>query len=169
MIPAVRKDGLGVAVRDVCNTKLDMLMEISDYSYSSQVKWVLNLVNALSLKNITLVLPENGELIGLRLAAENQHLFSRIVLTSSDFQCGLGNSNGIKIWHPFSTKWRQIYPPLHIGEFSAKHTLNCSEIEALAMQILRLSLLKWRTVHPTLLGPLHTKSQETCQSPKIFD
>lgn len=55
----------------------------SDYSHSRHVAWVLSLLQQLQLKDMTLMSQDWGGLIGLRLAAEQPQLFSRILAANT--------------------------------------------------------------------------------------
>ena len=48
----------------------------SDYSHTRHVQWIDSVLHQLQLKNITLVCQDWGGLIGLRLVAEQPHLFA---------------------------------------------------------------------------------------------
>src|SRR4030042_448284 len=50
-----------------------------DYTYQRHVDWTRAVLEALDLRNITLVCQDWGGLIGLRLAAEHPERFARIV------------------------------------------------------------------------------------------
>lgn len=147
MIPAMSKAGLRVFAADLLSLgRPYMPDEIKDYSFASQVKWVLELIRALDLQNITLVLQEKGALLGLRLAAEYPHLFSRIILTNEGLSDDLGLVQMFRVWKLVSTKWRQVYPSMHNHEFCSPHKLTEREVAACNTLLFQMSLLKWQTV-----------------------
>ena len=55
----------------------DKPSERSDYSYQRHVDWMAGFVEALDLRDITLVCQDWGALIGLRIAAEHAERFAR--------------------------------------------------------------------------------------------
>jgi haloalkane dehalogenase len=58
------------------------LAALSDYSYQQHVAWVGQLIETLDLRNITLFCQDWGSLIGLRLAAEQESRFARIMVSN---------------------------------------------------------------------------------------
>ncbi len=59
-----------------------------DYTYQRHVDWTLALVEALDLREITLVCQDWGGLIGLRIAAEHEVRFARIVAANTQLPTG---------------------------------------------------------------------------------
>ena len=83
MIPPIAAAGLSVLAPDLIGFgKSDKPTEHSDYSYAGQVAWIRHWVEALDLREITLVCQDWGSLIGLRLAAETPERFARILQRS---------------------------------------------------------------------------------------
>lgn len=83
MIPPVAAAGLRVLAPDLIGFgKSDKPSAPGDYSYAGQVDWIGRWVEALGLRDITLVCQDWGSLIGLRLAAEMPDRFARIVLSN---------------------------------------------------------------------------------------
>ncbi len=83
-----------------------------DYTYARHVGWIRGLLDALDLQNITLVCQDWGGLIGLRLAAENEMRFARIVAANT------GLPTGDQPLSPVFYAWRlfsQLVPRLPIG------------------------------------------------------
>jgi haloalkane dehalogenase len=66
----------------------DKPLDRGDYTYQRHVAWMRELVTALGLREITLVGHDWGGFIGLRLAAENPHLFARIAAAETDLRTG---------------------------------------------------------------------------------
>ena len=89
MIPPIASAGLRAIAPDLIGFgKSDKPSAQSNYSYETHVAWMLQLLEKLNLKNITLVCQNWGSLIGLRLAAENEERFDRIVLANGDLPTG---------------------------------------------------------------------------------
>jgi len=89
MIPPIASAGLRAIAPDLIGFgKSDKPAAQSDYSYEIHVAWMLQFLEKLNLKNITLVCQDWGSLIGLRLAAENEERFDRIVLANGGLPTG---------------------------------------------------------------------------------
>lgn len=66
----------------------DKPSERSDYSYGDHVVWITEFLERLGLEHITLFCQDWGSLIGLRVAAENEHRFARIMLANGGLPTG---------------------------------------------------------------------------------
>lgn len=60
----------------------------TDYSYQRHVDWVRSLVLQLDLNNLTLFCQDWGGLIGLRIVAEHEERFSRVVTANTGLPTG---------------------------------------------------------------------------------
>jgi len=81
MIPILVEAGHRVVVPDLIGFgKSDKPTRIEDYTYARHVAWLKDLVDQLDLRGITLFGQDWGSLAGLRLAAENEERFARIVI-----------------------------------------------------------------------------------------
>jgi haloalkane dehalogenase len=81
MIPPCAAAGHRVIAPDLIGFgKSDKPASKGDYSYERHVGWVTSFVEALDLRGITLFCQDWGALIGLRVAAENEERFARIVI-----------------------------------------------------------------------------------------
>ncbi|MDP2948166.1 MAG: haloalkane dehalogenase [Chloroflexota bacterium] len=83
-----------------------------DYIYQRHVDWSAAFLEALDLRNVTLVCQDWGGLIGLRLAAEHEDRFSRIVAANTFLPTGdqpLGPA--FLAWQRYS----QETPEFHVG------------------------------------------------------
>ncbi|HYB98637.1 MAG TPA: haloalkane dehalogenase [Candidatus Limnocylindrales bacterium] len=76
----------------------------TDYTYGRHVEWMRELLfDRLDLRGITLVGQDWGGLIGLRLAAENEDRFDRIVAANTFLPTGEGKpSEAFLSWQKFS-------------------------------------------------------------------
>ena len=89
MIPPIASAGLRAIAPDLIGFgKSDKPAAQSDYSYEMHVAWMLQFLETLNLRNITLVCQDWGSLIGLRLAAENEERFDRIILANGGLPTG---------------------------------------------------------------------------------
>ena len=89
MIPPLASAGLRVIAPDLVGFgRSDKPVDKSDYSYARHVAWMRAFIESLDLSRITLFCQDWGSLIGLRLAAENEHRFARIVLANGGLPTG---------------------------------------------------------------------------------
>lgn len=89
MIPILTKAGLRCIAPDLIGFgKSDKPTSQDNYTYANHVAWVKELITKIDLKNITLMGQDWGGLIGLRVAAENQERFARIVCANTGLPTG---------------------------------------------------------------------------------
>lgn len=82
--------------------KSDKPDKISDHSYAGHVTWMSVFIAQLNLQRITLFCQDWGSLIGLRVAAENEARFARIVLANG------GLPTGEATLPPMFYKWQRF-------------------------------------------------------------
>jgi len=113
MIPIFVKAGYRVIAPDLIGFgKSDKPTKRENYTYANHVAWVKGLIETLDLTNITLFCQDWGGLIGLRVAAENQARFARLIPAST----GLPDAENVpddKI-EEVSTNMRAYYDSLAI-------------------------------------------------------
>ncbi len=104
MIPPLADAGLRVIAPDLIGFgKSDKPARKSDYSYEIHVDWVRHFVESLNLCDITLFCQDWGSLIGLRVAAENEHRFARIALGNGGLPTGDQDMpRAFLIWRAFA-------------------------------------------------------------------
>jgi haloalkane dehalogenase len=83
----------------------------TDYTYQRHVDWVRSLVLQLGLHDLTLFCQDWGGLIGLRIVAEHQDRFSRVVTANTGLPTGRAPSDDFLNWRKLS----QEMPVLPIG------------------------------------------------------
>lgn len=119
MIPPLRDAGFRVVAPDLIGFgKSDKPTRKSDYSYAGHVAWMRSFIDALDLSDINLFCQDWGSLIGLRVAAENEHRFSRIALGNGALPTGeQAVPRAFKIWRAFAlySPWFPIGRILQIG------------------------------------------------------
>ena len=105
--------GLRVVAPDLVGFgRSDKPVDRLDYTYARHVAWMRGLVEALDLRDITLVCQDWGGLIGLRLAAEAQERFSRIVAANTFLPTGDQRMpDAFFAWRDYS----QSTPEFHAG------------------------------------------------------
>jgi haloalkane dehalogenase len=130
MIPPVAAAGLRVLAPDLIGFgKSDKPSLRSDHSYAAQVGWIGAWIEALDLRDITLVCQDWGSLIGLRLAAEKQDRFARVILSNGGLPEGARFSAAFNIWRAFSrlSPW---FPIGRIVQGGTKRKLSAAEVAA---------------------------------------
>ena len=89
MIPSIAGAGHRAIAPDLAGFgRSDKPARRQDYTYQRHVDWVHGFIDALDLKNITLVCQDWGGLIGLRVAAEQPDRFARIVAANTFLPTG---------------------------------------------------------------------------------
>jgi haloalkane dehalogenase len=84
----------------------------ADYSYAAHVRWMWGWIEAQGLRDITLFGQDWGSLIGLRLAAEHDDRFARIVIANGFLPTGdRPASFAFKAWRAFA----RFAPRLPVG------------------------------------------------------
>jgi haloalkane dehalogenase len=104
MIPPLTDAGFRTIAPDLIGFgKSDKPSRKSDYSYAGHVAWMLAFVEALDLTDMTLFCQDWGSLIGLRVAAENEHRFRRIALGNGGMPTGDQETpKAFKVWQTFA-------------------------------------------------------------------
>ena len=131
MIPPLAGAGFRTIAPDLIGFgKSDKPAAQDDYSYESHVGWMTRFIEALDLQNINLVCHDWGSLIGLRLAAENQARFDRIVLSNGGLPTGDQNMPlAFRIWRAFA-RWSPWFPIGRIIQGATVSTLSGDVIRA---------------------------------------
>ncbi len=139
MIPICAAAGYRVVAPDLIGFgKSDKPTKIKDYSYQSHMDWTTTLVEKLDLRNITLVCQDWGSIIGLRVAAEKEHRFARIVvgngfLPTGEFKYlkkfGVATSVAFMIWKTFAVLTPR-FPVGGILQYATRRTLDEDEVAA---------------------------------------
>ena len=113
MIPVITAAGLRAVAPDLVGFgRSDKPAVRTDYTYQRHVDWMTALVEALDLREITLVCQDWGGLIGLRLAAEHPERFARIVAANTFLPTGdMPAGEAFLRWQQFS----QETPVFNIG------------------------------------------------------
>lgn len=104
MIPPLRAAGLRVIAPDLIGFgRSDKPTRRSDYSYAAHVAWMVQFIDQLDLRGITLFCQDWGSLIGLRAAAENEQRFARIVVGNGGLPTGDQElPKAFRIWRAFA-------------------------------------------------------------------
>lgn len=110
--------------------KSDKPSKVSDYSYQSHMDWLTAFVVGLDLRRITLVCQDWGSLLGLRLAAENEERFARIVVGNGFLPTGDRKMPLVfKLWQLFA-RWSPWFPISKIINAGTFKNLSAAERRA---------------------------------------
>ncbi|HEY7357479.1 MAG TPA: haloalkane dehalogenase, partial [Ktedonobacterales bacterium] len=111
MIPIITAAGHRAIAPDLVGFgRSDKPARREDYTYQRHVDWMRGLLEQLDLKHITLVCQDWGGLIGLRLAAEHDERFARIVAANTGLPTGdhpMGEA--FTRWQEFSQQVREFH------------------------------------------------------------
>lgn len=112
---------------------------ISDYSYERHGDWLRAFLEGLDLREITLFCQDWGSLLGLRLAAELEERFARIVVGNGFLPTGapplgaslraLGGAAAFLAWRTFA-RWSPRLPISRIVQFGSARRLDAEELRA---------------------------------------
>ncbi len=113
MVPIITGAGLRAVAPDLVGFgRSDKPALRDDYTYQRHVGWMTAFVTALDLRNVTLFGQDWGGLIGLRLAAEHEERFARIVAANTGLPTGdQPLTEAFMRWQQFS----QTTPNFDIG------------------------------------------------------
>jgi haloalkane dehalogenase len=111
MIPVFAKAGHRALAPDLVGFgRSDKPKDPRDYSYERHVGWMTRWLRDLDLRNVTLVCQDWGSLIGLRLAAENEDRFARIVVANGFLPTATqGVPVAFKAWRAFAA-FSPVFP-----------------------------------------------------------
>jgi haloalkane dehalogenase len=130
MIPPLADAGFRAIAPDLIGFgKSDKPSRKSDYTYSAHVDWMRRFVEALDLVGINLFCQDWGSLIGLRVAAENEHRFARIALGNG------GLPSGDQTMPDAFMKWRRFAlhsPYFPIGKIIQRGTTTALDDDVVA-------------------------------------
>jgi haloalkane dehalogenase len=120
MVPVFADAGLRAIAPDLVGFgKSDKPTRIDDYSYQRHVDWLREWIEQLDLRRVTLICQDWGSLLGLRLAAEHEERFDRIVVANGFLPTGDRDPGpAFKVWRLFATR----SPVLPIGRIVATGT-----------------------------------------------
>lgn len=104
MVPPLANAGFRVIAPDLIGFgKSDKPDDKSSFSFAGHVAWMKQFITAMALEEINLFCQDWGSLIGLRVAAENEALFSRIVLGNGGLPTGDKEMpSAFKAWQKFA-------------------------------------------------------------------
>lgn len=98
MIPILAQAGRVIVPDLIGFGRSDKPVAVNAYSYKSHVRWMRKFMEALDLKDITLICQDWGGMIGLRVLSERPERFNRLVAMNT------GITPGVKS-HPAFSDW----------------------------------------------------------------
>lgn len=106
MIPIFLAKGFRIIAPDLIGfRKSDKFSNPEDYSYHLHIHWLKSLILGLKLTDIHLFCQDWGGLIGLRILADNQELFAKVVASNTFLPTGQEEvSEALLKWRAFSQK-----------------------------------------------------------------
>lgn len=129
MIPIITTAGYRAIAPDLVGFgRSDKPTRREDYTYQRHVDWMRGLLFALDIRNATLVGQDWGGLIGLRLAAEHEERFARIVAANTFLPTGdIPAGRAFLRWQRFSQE---------VPEFRAGLSIKSGTVSELAPEII---------------------------------
>jgi haloalkane dehalogenase len=140
MIPICAAAGQRVVAPDLVGFgRSSKPLAVADYTYQRHCDWVRTLIEGLDLREITLVCQDWGALIGLRLAAELEPRFARIVVGNGFLPSGappgasrlgsIGNVAAFLAWRTFA-RWSPFFRISSILQVGTARRLDADELRA---------------------------------------
>lgn len=111
MIPVLTRAGLRAVAPDLIGFgRSDKPARAEDYSYARHVGWMRAFIEAIDLRGATLFGQDWGSLVGLRLAAENEDRFARLVIANGALPIADRPPPRVfGIWRGFA-RWSPLFP-----------------------------------------------------------
>lgn len=130
MIPLLTAEGFRVVAPDLIGFgKSDKPLARAAYSYSGQVAWIREWIEALDLSGMTMGCQDWGSLIGLRLAAEMPERFHGVALSNGGLPAGQEPPRAFAIWRAFS-RYSPVFPIGGIVKRGTRRQLSPAEVAA---------------------------------------
>jgi haloalkane dehalogenase len=110
MVPLFSAAGYRAVAPDLVGFgKSDKPAAREDYTYQRHVDWLRAWLEAVDLRQITLICQDWGSLLGLRLVAENGERFARVALTNGGLPTGDGEMpRAFKAWLALSQRGAEM-------------------------------------------------------------
>ena len=112
MLPPLAAAGRAIAPDLIGFGRSDKPVAANAYSYKSHARWVRKFIEALDLRNITLVCQDWGGLLGLRVLSEIPERFARVVAMNTGLPDGKGATPAFFRWRRFSQRVPELNIPL---------------------------------------------------------
>jgi haloalkane dehalogenase len=127
MIGPVVAAGYRVVAPDLIGFgRSDKPLDIHVFTYAQHVAWIRHWIEALDLKNITLVCQDWGSLIGLRQVTAMPDRFAAVALSNGGLPAGNVAARAFKIWRAFS-RYSPLFPIARIVQAGSKRRFSEGE------------------------------------------
>jgi haloalkane dehalogenase len=135
MIPTLAEAGRVIAPDLVGFGKSDKYTEMEEYSIQMHHDVLVGFIQALDLREITLVCQDWGGILGLRIAMEHQERFARLVIMNTGMPGGdTPISDGFNQWREFAEQTgRELQPGMVVrmsASFASNDAMITDEIQA---------------------------------------
>jgi len=128
MIPIIVNAGYRAVAPDLVGFgRSDKPSDRNDYTYQRHVDWMKAWLEAVHLREITLVCQDWGGLIGLRLLTGNPDRFARVVAANTGLPKGEGITQAFLDWRQFS---------IETPEFDGGSIVNMGTVTSLSEEVL---------------------------------
>jgi haloalkane dehalogenase len=133
MIPTLASIGRVVVPDLIGFGRSDKPVADNAYSYRSHARWLRRFVEALDLRQITLVCQDWGGLLGLRVLAQAPERFARVVAMNTGFPTGERRPGpAFMTWRLYSQRQRALNLPAMMRSAVRGRTLTDAEAAAYA-------------------------------------
>jgi len=131
MIPPLLAAGYRVLAPDLIGFgKSDKPVRIGDYSYQRHIDWLSQWMDQIALRDATLFCQDWGSLLGLRIAAEQDHRFARIVVSNGFLPTATAAIPlAFRLWRAFA-RLAPVFPVGRIVNSGCVRKLSAAEIAA---------------------------------------
>ncbi len=130
MIPALARAGRVVVPDLIGFGRSDKPVADNAYSYRSHARWLRKFIEALDLREITLVCQDWGGLLGLRVLAQIPERFARLVAMNTGFPTGEGFGEAFQRWRTYAQRQRALDVPTVMKNAVRGRTLSDAEAAA---------------------------------------
>jgi haloalkane dehalogenase len=125
MIPSLSRDHRVMAMDFVGFGRSDKFTKRDEYSFQMHYNVLVGFINALDLRDITIVVQDWGGLIGLPVAAAMADRFARLVIMNTGLPTGDERMNeGFKAWRNFAAQ----VPDMDIGRVIVSGTIHGAQM-----------------------------------------
>jgi len=130
MIPLLAQVGRVIAPDLIGFGRSDKPKATNAYTYKSHARWLRQFVEALDLKDATMVCQDWGGLLGLRILAEIPERFSRLVAMNTGISPGGPPGDAFLKWRRFSQRVETLDIPTMMRNTLIKRQLTDAEAAA---------------------------------------
>ena len=130
MIPPLAAAGRVIAPDLIGLGRSDKPVATNAYSYRSHTRWLRGFIEALDLRNVTMVCQDWGGSLGLRILAEQPERFARLVAMNTGLSIGDPRSEAFYKWRSFSQRVASLDVPALMRSTIKKRELSDAEAAA---------------------------------------